>query len=66
MISSTGIEVAEICSLQMTFTLDSIWNLRNHIVHNGGEVNIMATICVIENRVKEYLLMTMTWLKVKK
>lgn len=56
MISNTGMEVAEICSLPMTFTLDSIWNSRNHIVHNGGEVNIMATICAVENRVKEYLL----------
>ena len=48
--------MAEICSLQMTLTLDSIWNLRNHIVHNGGEVNILATIYAMENRVKEYLL----------
>ena len=35
---------------------NTIWNLRNHIVDNGGKVNIMATICAIENIVKEYLL----------
>ena len=40
-------------SLYMAFTLDAIWNLRNQILHNGGQANIIATARNIENRFQE-------------
>lgn len=41
-------------SLYMAFTLDVIWNLRNQILHNGGQANITATTRTIENRFQEF------------
>ena len=41
-------------SLYMAFTSDVIWNLRNQILHNGGQANITATTRNIENRFQEF------------
>ena len=37
-------------SLQMAFTLDAIWNLRNQILHDCGQANTIAIAWIIENR----------------
>uniref|UniRef100_A0A2N9GNN9 Reverse transcriptase domain-containing protein n=1 Tax=Fagus sylvatica TaxID=28930 RepID=A0A2N9GNN9_FAGSY len=49
-------ESREQVSLQMIITLEAIWNLRNQITHNGGEINLISTIKGIEARVQEFLL----------
>ena len=36
--------------------MEAIWHLRNQVWHNGNEVNIISTICNVENKVKEYLI----------
>ena len=41
-------------SLYMTFTLDAIWNLRNQILYNGNQANIIATARNIENAFQEF------------
>ena len=41
-------------SLYMAFTSDVIWNLRNQILHNGGQANITATTRNIENKFQEF------------
>ena len=46
----------ELCTLQMAVTMEAIWHLRNQVLHNGNEVNIISTICNAKNRVKEYLI----------
>ena len=45
----------ELSTLQMVVTMEAIWHLRNQVWHYGSEVNIISTICIAENRVKEYL-----------
>ncbi|KAL0017509.1 hypothetical protein SO802_004578 [Lithocarpus litseifolius] len=40
-------------SLYLAYNLDAIWNLRNQILHNGGQANIIATARNIENRFQE-------------
>ena len=44
-------EVAEVCTLQMTLTVDSICKLQP-----SSKVILKAHICNIENRIKEYVL----------
>ena len=50
------LNVDELSTLQMTVTMEAIWHLRNQVLHNGNEVNIISTICNAKNRVKEYLI----------
>ena len=49
-------EVVELCTLQMALTVESIWILRNKIMHDGGQFNITSHICNLKNRVKEFVL----------
>ena len=38
----------------MAFTLDAIWNLRNQILHDCGQANIIAIARNIENSFLEF------------
>ena len=42
-------------SLFMAFTLDAIWNLRNQILHNGGQANIVVIASNIDHRFQEFV-----------
>ena len=39
----------------MAFTLDAIWNLRNQILHNGGQANIVVIASNIDHRFQEFV-----------
>ena len=39
----------------MAFTLDAIWNLRNQILHNGGQANIVFIASNIDNMYQEFV-----------
>ncbi len=42
-------------SLHMAFTLEVIWNLRNQMIHNWGQVNLLSVIKKLDSRVLEHL-----------
>ena len=42
-------------SIQFALTLDSIWNLRNKVFHNGIQINIISTVKALEVRIFEHL-----------
>ncbi len=44
-------------SLQIALTLESIWLLRNHVVHNGDHIKILAHTKAIEHRFFESMKM---------
>ena len=41
-------ESREQLSLQMIINFEAIWNLRNQITHNGGEINLISTHTMVE------------------
>ena len=48
----------ELCvqtSIQFALTLDCIWNLRNQVLHNNSQVNILNIVRSLETRISEHL-----------
>uniref|UniRef100_A0A2N9FSI3 RNase H type-1 domain-containing protein n=1 Tax=Fagus sylvatica TaxID=28930 RepID=A0A2N9FSI3_FAGSY len=42
-------------SLHMALTLETIWSLRNQMIHNGGQVKLLSIIKNLDARVLEYM-----------
>ena len=51
---SSDRDLKELSSLQFALTLEAIWNMRNKVVHGGGQINLIAIIKSLEKKVIEF------------
>ena len=43
-------------SIQFALTLECIWKLRNQVVHNGAQINILTTVKALDLKVVEHVM----------
>uniref|UniRef100_A0A2N9GPM4 Reverse transcriptase domain-containing protein n=1 Tax=Fagus sylvatica TaxID=28930 RepID=A0A2N9GPM4_FAGSY len=54
--SSNSIATSTFFSIRIALTLECIWNMRNQVVHNGTNINLLSMITALDNCIEEHSL----------